>query len=81
MRDEAHRFSRRLHHKAEKSRVFGDWLDSVKGIGPQKRKEILANLEMTPMELGQKSVEEVAKLLGVKESIAERVLARIRELA
>ena len=80
MRDEAHRFSRRLHHKAEKKRMFFDWLGSVKGISVQKRKEILKQLKTTPTELGQKSVEEIAILLDVKENIARQVLERLREL-
>ncbi|MCT4642807.1 MAG: excinuclease ABC subunit UvrC [Bacteriovoracaceae bacterium] len=43
MRDEAHRFSRKLHHKAEKDRVFTSWVDQVKGLNEKVRKEILKN--------------------------------------
>ena len=77
MRDEAHRFSRRLHHKAEKKRMFSGWLDSVKGIGPHKRREILRRLETAPADLLSKSPAEVAELLGVEETLARQVLERL----
>ncbi len=44
MRDEAHRFSRKLHHKAEKKRVFKSWIDDVHGIGEKTKQEILRSL-------------------------------------
>ena len=37
MRDEAHRFSRRLHHHKEKGKMMGSWLDQVPGIGQDKK--------------------------------------------
>ena len=78
MRDEAHRFSRKLHHKAEKDRMFSSWLDSVKGIGAQKRRDILRRLDLSPEELAEKNVKEVAELLGVKEETARDVLAKLK---
>ena len=80
MRDEAHRFSRKLHHKAEKKRMFSGWLDSVKGIGPKKREEILKRWDFSPSELTRKKAEEVAHLLGVTEAVALRILERLKEL-
>jgi len=47
MRDEAHRFSRKLHHKAESKRVLSTWLDEVKGLGEEGKKKILTQLSMT----------------------------------
>lgn len=41
MRDEAHRFSRKLHHKAEKKRIFHSWVDEVKGINDEARAMLL----------------------------------------
>jgi excinuclease UvrABC nuclease subunit len=37
MRDEAHRFSRKLHHKTEEKRLFGEKLKKIK----KKSKAIL----------------------------------------
>ena len=58
MRDEAHRFSRRLHHKLEKKRSLHSWIDAIRGIGPATKKQILKNLEY--------NVEEVAKFDRLK---------------
>ena len=74
MRDEAHRFSRKLHHKAENKRMFSTWLDSIKGIGPTQRLKILQRLESSPMELAKKSPSQVADLLGITEEVASRIL-------
>lgn len=41
MRDEAHRFSRKLHHKTEKKRLFSSWVDDLKGFSDEERNNIL----------------------------------------
>src|SRR5690606_10374057 len=47
MRDEAHRFSRKLHHKQEGKRTFHSWLDDIYGIGEETKKQILQNLTVS----------------------------------
>src|SRR5690606_20497237 len=47
MRDEAHRFSRRLHHKQESKRTFSSWIDEISGIGPKTKQTILSNRKST----------------------------------
>lgn len=74
MRDEAHRFSRKLHHKAEKKRTITSWLDQVEGVGPKTRTQILSRLEMTPAELAQLEVAEIVESLGVSPKIAQNIL-------
>lgn len=74
MRDEAHRFSRRLHHRKEKGRVVQSWLDQVEGIGPKTRNKILKDLKKTPQELKKLSAQEIAKELGVSLKIAKNIL-------
>lgn len=74
MRDEAHRFSRKLHHKAEKKRTIQSWLDQVEGIGPKTKTKILGNLESTPEELAQLSPSEIMEELDVTKKIAENIL-------
>jgi len=66
MRDEAHRFSRRLHHNAEKKRVMKSWVDEVKGIGSEVRKKILKNNSYTLDELSEFNVEELKDCLDVE---------------
>ncbi|MCR9203998.1 MAG: helix-hairpin-helix domain-containing protein, partial [Halobacteriovoraceae bacterium] len=78
MRDEAHRFSRKLHHKAEKKRTITSWLDQVEGIGPKRRSKILSELELTQAELSQLTPEEIMKELDVSKKIAENVLKVIK---
>ena len=66
MRDEAHRFSRKLHHKAEKSRILKSWVDEVKGIGPKTRQRILQHLNKSQEELQKMNVKELEDNLGIE---------------
>lgn len=61
MRDEAHRFSRRLHHGKESKRVLSSWLDQVPGIGPQTKKKILSRWPLTQEQAALESVETLAE--------------------
>jgi len=73
MRDEAHRFSRKLHHKAEKKRTMSSWLDLVEGIGPKRKKEILQNLKLSKEELKKLSIEELSYELNISFNLAQKV--------
>lgn len=69
MRDEAHRFSRRLHHKREHKRVLGSWVDEIKGLNDSVRKEILKNqsIEFNKLkELNEKELKDALKLKNSK---------------
>lgn len=77
MRDEAHRFSRKLHHKKERDRIFNSWFSEIDGIGEQTLKTIHENLDLTLNELAQLSVIEISHKLNVKEGIAERIHKRL----
>ncbi len=74
MRDEAHRFSRRLHHKAEKGRVLSSWLDEVKGIGPKTKALVLKRLDKTPRELLAMEINELSEYLGVSLKVSANIL-------
>ncbi len=74
MRDEAHRFSRKLHHKAEKKRTISSWVDQVEGVGPKMREKILSNLELSPTDLSRMSPEKIAEELDVPLRIAKNIL-------
>lgn len=73
MRDEAHRFSRKLHHKAEKSRIFASWLDEIPGVGPKTRQKIQKKLELTKEQLSKHSKEEIAELLEIDLNTADKI--------
>jgi len=66
MRDEAHRFSRKLHHKTESDRVMSSWVDEVKGINEETKKNILRNLTQTREELLNFTTQDLVNLLGLK---------------
>lgn len=67
MRDEAHRFSRRLHHYEESQRVFGSFLDETKGLNEKTKKHILERLELSWDELAKLTQEELKRSLELSE--------------
>ena len=78
MRDEAHRFSRRLHHKAEKKRIFKSWIDEVPGIGESTKKEILKKITSPKEDLAKMNVKELMDLLGIQERHAKAIYEFLR---
>lgn len=71
MRDEAHRFSRKLHHKAESKRILSTWLDEVKGLGEEGKKKVLSQLSMTQEELKDYTVTDLVNYFGIKNAQAK----------
>jgi excinuclease ABC subunit C len=66
MRDEAHRFSRKLHHKAESKRVVSTWLDEVKGLNGETKKKILSQLSLSQNELKNLSMQELMNYFSLR---------------
>lgn len=79
MRDEAHRFSRKLHHKAESKRVMATWLDEVKGLGEETKKKILSSLSMTQEELKSYTVNDLMNYFGIKNPQAKALWTHLHE--
>lgn len=79
MRDEAHRFSRKLHHKAESKRVLSTWLDEVKGLGEEAKKKILTQLSMSQEELKAFTVSDLVNYFGIKNPQAKALWAHLHE--
>ncbi len=73
MRDEAHRFSRKLHHKKEKSNLLTSWLDDISGIGPQTKKKILKNMDCSLEDLKEMTVEEIKNYLNINQKVAQGI--------
>ncbi len=67
MRDEAHRFSRRLHHKAEHKRVLKSWIDDVKGLNDESRRIILSHGKFSQNELMKFSKERLREEFKLEE--------------
>ena len=81
MRDEAHRFSRRLHHKAESKRVLSTWLDEVKGLGEEAKKKVLTQLSMTQEELHDYTVSDLQNYFGIKPAQAKALWNHLHQEA
>ncbi len=79
MRDEAHRFSRRLHHKAESKRVLLTWLDEVKGLGEDVKKKILTQLSMTQDELKEYTINDLMNYFGIKNTQARALWSHLHK--
>lgn len=79
MRDEAHRFSRKLHHKAESKRVLSTWLDDVKGLGEESKKKILSISAMSQDELKAYTVNDLMNYFGIKNPQAKALWAHLHE--
>jgi len=73
MRDEAHRFSRKLHHKHEKKRALHSWLDEVKGVGPKTKEKCLKRLDKTNDQLREMGLEELRAYFDINQKIAENI--------
>lgn len=73
MRDEAHRFSRRLHHSKMSKDHFTSLLDSITGIGPVLKKKILQKTKGDLKVLSSLKAEEIAKLLDVSLKMAQNI--------
>lgn len=77
MRDEAHRFSRKLHHKTEKKRLIKSWLNDIPGIGEATRKEIMKNLIYTKSEIKEMNLDQIARSLGISAKLAKKIKENI----
>jgi excinuclease ABC subunit C len=79
MRDEAHRFSRKLHHKAESKRVLSTWLDDIDGLGEVAKRKILSQLTMSKDELGAYTVSDLMNYFGITKTHAKAFWAYLHE--
>jgi len=70
IRDEAHRFAQKYHHKLREKRFTGSILEEAPGIGPKRRKALLERFGSFE---GVKhvSIEELSQVEGMSRSSAE----------
>lgn len=73
MRDEAHRFSRKLHHKGERKAQLGSWVDDIPGIGPKMKIQILSRQNQTLQELAEMDEEELGEALGTSLAMGKKI--------
>ena len=70
IRDEAHRFAQRYHHKLREKRFTGSILEEVPGIGPKRRAALLKAFGSYE-KVRSASVDELAKVEGMSQKTAE----------
>lgn len=72
LRDEAHRFAITFHRSQRSKRMRTSELDSIKGLGPSRRKELVKHFGSVK-NLKQASVEEIAAVKGFGPGLAQAV--------
>ena len=80
MRDEAHRFSRRLHHKKEKQQHFSSILDGIEGIGPKTKEKIMGRLDKGWKEYALMTVEELKKTFEIDDRKAHGLREKLSKI-
>lgn len=76
VRDEAHRFSKRLHKKQRKRRITGSVLDNIKGVGPATRNKLLKHFKSVDG-IKKAPFEELTEVVGKK--LAETIIINLKK--
>lgn len=76
VRNEAHRFAITFHRKRRAKRVVASQLDSLKGVGPSRRKLLLDHFGSFD-KIKNASVEELQLVPGLPHSLARKVHAQL----
>ncbi len=72
IRDEAHRFAKEYHKHLRDIKFDTSFLDSIKGIGPAK-KRILLHYYKSLQDLQKANIDELKKIPGINERIAKAI--------
>lgn len=78
IRDEAHRFAIERHRKRRSARTFSSALDSIPGIGAQRRKMLLRHFGSIK-EISKASVEELCQVKGISKELAESIVRNLSD--
>lgn len=76
LRDEAHRFAITYHRKLREDSSLKSVLDNVKGLGPKRKKELLAHFGSVE-EIQKAPLREISELPGFSESFAEKLISEL----
>jgi len=72
LRDEAHRFAIGAHRQARQRQVRGSQLDSIPGVGPKRKKQLLLHFGSV-RGVTRASVEELANVGGINRAVAQKI--------
>jgi excinuclease ABC subunit C len=76
VRDEAHRFANTYHRELRGKSMTASVLDELPGVGPERKKRILAHFG-TPEAFLNASLEELEAVPGLPGRVAREVHARV----
>lgn len=76
LRDEAHRFAITFHRKLRSKQRLRSGLDDIPGVGPAKRKALLAHFGSIKR-VREASIDDLAALPGINRDLADRILAAL----
>ncbi len=76
IRDEAHRFAITAHRGRRQKSRRKSALDDIAGVGPRRKRELLTHFGSIAMVKGA-SIEEIAKVPGINQKLAEDVYAAL----
>lgn len=77
IRDEAHRFALTYHRKLRGKRQSRSVLDSIEGVGPKRKKQLLRHFGSIKR-LREASLEEIKAVAGIPADVAERIYHEVR---
>ena len=72
LRDEAHRYAIGAHRQARQKQLRGSQLDSISGVGPKRKKQLLMHFGSV-RGVTRASVEELAKVGGINRVVAQKI--------
>ena len=78
LRDEAHRFAITFHRQRRSKSMIDSILDDIPGLGPVKKKHLLKTFGSLKR-LRAASVEEIASVSGINETLASTINAKLHQ--
>ena len=78
LRDEAHRFAINYHRKLRRKRILKSPLDSIKGVGPARRKRLLKHFGSLKR-IRSADPRSIARVQGISEELAAHIASALQK--